>query len=305
MSELKVKLQRGSTYCHDKDYTYVTVGLGLSLIYTYRLSDYHLVTPRIVSNLLFLNERGGEKRAKAVLDQLSEEGIVTSCGGGYYSIEEGMLPPEEDLDDRSFIWITLAEFNKIKEWGGSQAPDLFHVYLTILTSRLSKYEWKACDLSMKRLAEKACMAERTLTRYLDKLKEAELIYVAGRSFNAAKGQGQTNIYGAYADKDAIIKYAGTSGDHDKRNFKISVVKRYNSLLEKNGAGWTMDQLDQLERDIEKYNETIANTGTIREKDPSVIKKFKDRIRKKAGGNGNIKLLYADGVDHEEADELFA
>ena len=285
-----------------RDFLYVIAGLSFATIYTFRVSDSISIDAEYVAHLLFPKSRTGVQRARNALDMMVDEELISADSRTRYLITRDLS--ELASDDELFIWISLEDFNTIKEKGDRLAPDLFSFYVFLLSTRNGRLDWVAGDKSGVWIADALGITQRTVSKYSKLLQDMHVLYVKPRP--PKFGVNQTNIYGSYADKDKIDQLVVETVRGSKRGFKISVTRRYDEVLQRDGADYTVAELEKLIEDAKEYNRLIEKAGTGERKNLLLLEEIRDRLVDEAAIDAQVEeefnSKYGYGGQEDDHDE---
>lgn len=196
----------------------------------------------IINNVLYDSFEMTKKRKadiKKAIEYFEEEQIIKliKVENEHYVIENNF---KVNTKDTTFIITSLDELKKLAEIKIGKQDTIVNYYFKLLSTINNKT--KVGYWTIQDLAEDVNISTRTVKDYNDILENAKLIYI--KRFNKTKvvnGKTQrlNNIYGRFADKYAIDKYAKDrisnldrieAGNKLNANESKSISKQYNDFV---------------------------------------------------------------------------
>ena len=259
-----VNIPRDLATYQNPDVIYVYAAVQAITNYNFILSDTLAVDPAGVAEIIF--GPGGEnvERTTTAMEALKEAGIIMKRKNGRYYVDQdsfAVTPP--------FTLVPVTVYKKFIGLGKARA-ELFKYYCLVLLSRNAESNYKVCTLAQSTLADMTGISSATLIRYNKVLTDAKLLYIKHRSPKRLTGDRQTNVFGAYEDKDCIDSFEPAAYTQNNANAARKVSAEYNAFVKRGGAGYTAEETYKLRRKCETYNALVSDD---RKKDLSVFDSY--------------------------------
>lgn len=264
--ELFITIPRYLATNHESDVIYVYAAIQALTSFNFILSNVLMVEPAAVAELVFGPGAENVERAAAAMKQLKDDGTIIKRKNGHYYVDQDSFTVESP-----FVKIPVDIYRKFIELGRARA-EMFKYYCIVLLSRSANSDFKVCILPQSTLAEMTGISQATLARYNKLLEGAKILYIKHRPPERLTGDRQTNVFGAYEDKDHIDSYEPAAYVQSNANAARKVSAQYNAFVRRGGAGYTPEMVAMLRRKCETYNSLVSDD---RKKDLSVFDKYLD------------------------------
>lgn len=205
------------------------------------------------------------KEVKNIMDELYESGYLGKKNNMYTMEYQGYK-----FDGDRFTLINVSEFEKIMFSNRKNRFALLRHLIYIIRS----FDYRDCAMIDDRRSVVGHMTvdffvqtedvhANTVLNMNKALEELELIYIHHGCMNMDKYMWAPNCYGRWADRVLIDRYAKSTFYTDDNNSKTankrrSLSQRYNHYVKTKGAGYNMEETEKLKREVNKYNNDMAN-----------------------------------------------
>lgn len=259
---LTIPRRLATTQSADAIYTYAAIQAITN--FSFVISDELMVLPDAVAELIFGAGRENVERTVAAMEQLKAEDVLVKRKNGHYYADVDSFSRAE-----SFLKVPIDIYRKFIGLGKART-ELFKYYCVVLLSRSAESDYKACTLAQSTLADMTGISSATLIRYNKVLADAKLLYIKHRSPKRLTGDRQTNVFGAYEDKNYIDSFEPDAYAQINANAARKVSAEYNAFVKRGGAGYTAEAVAILRRKCETYNFLVSDD---RKKDLSVFDNY--------------------------------